>query len=63
MQQTNLISESVVIDEHVEDLCVVNVQQHSGHLARQVGVYGLQQWKLIEIYSFEKVKVKWENLI
>ena len=41
MQQTNLISESVVIDEHVEDLGVVDVQQHSGHLARQVGVYGL----------------------
>ena len=62
-KQTNLISESVVINEHVEDLGVVNVQQHPSHLARQVGVYGLQQWKLIGIYSFEKVKVKWENLI
>ena len=43
-KQTNLIPESVVINEHVEDLGVVNVQQHPGHLARQVGVYGLGKY-------------------
>ena len=43
-KQTNLISESVVINEHVEDLGVVDVQQHPGHLARQVGVYGLGKY-------------------
>ena len=57
-KQTNLISESVVINEHVEDLGVVNVQQHSGHLTSQVGVYRLGKWRLVEneIYLFEKVK-------
>ena len=41
-KQTNLISESVVIDEHVKDLGIVNVQQHPRHLASQVGIYGLE---------------------
>ena len=42
-KQTNLISERIVIDKHVKDLCVVNVQQHPSHLASQVGIYGLEK--------------------
>ena len=50
-KQTNLISKRVVIDKHMKDLGVVNVQQHPSHLASQVGIYGLEK-KIL--FFFEK---------
>ena len=43
--KTYLLLQEVVILQHVQQLGVVDLQEHPGDLPSQVGVYSLDQWE------------------